>query len=468
MKSVFGSFGDMPPIIAQPSAVESVGTAPVSPPKVGGVIQGSAPIGAKLSENGNFVDQGGNQYSKGPASTNPATLTANVTPPSTTPTGTTAPAAISSSSAAKDLASKTGTVAELNNNAQAQSTSATTPETPAIDTSKTQTPATQNPVDDAISKILGELDKNLSSIQDNASTQGSDINKQIADNSAAETAAATDAYNKLSAISSGTYPLSPTEQQLLDSTKASYMQALQAQQTANSGALGQMQSILASLGMDKSAPMEATGFVYNVISMGTTKLADIATKMSAAVSKVQMAIQQNDFKNVQTAWTDMAKTFTDRTNALTKLQTDVTNAAKAVQTAATNYAKTAITAVVNSDKLDITQKKNAADELYHNGLLSVRQYAAVTARIKAGNVGVGTTKGTPAQVQYIDQQIQKTMGPDHYVNPNAYQGYFDWWMAHGYTATSFFSNFPIKLVNPANTWLVPYLKGKLPTGSTIG
>ncbi|OYV27521.1 MAG: hypothetical protein B7W98_01610, partial [Parcubacteria group bacterium 20-58-5] len=83
-------------------------------------------------------------------------------------------------------------------------------------------------------------DTNLATTQKSAGTQTSQIDQQIADNSAAETQAANDAYNKLNAISSGTYPLSPAEQQLLDSTKASFAQALQAHQTANAGALGQM------------------------------------------------------------------------------------------------------------------------------------------------------------------------------------------------------------------------------------
>ncbi len=348
----------------------------------GGVIQGSAPAGSQLSANGNWVDSSGRQFSMAPGTGQSAVLTANIAPPSTTTSA--APAAVSSNSAKSDLATKTATASELAANASAQTAAKSASGTTAPVTTSTTGNNNNNSTPDAtIASILSSLDSNLATIQSNANTQSNAIDKAIVDTQAQADAAAHAAYAKLDSINNGTYPLSPTEQSLLDATKASYAGALQGQAFANAGALGQMQETLASLGIEKTAPLEAVGLIQNVISTGALKLADISSKMATAVGNLQVKLQQQDFNNIQSAWKDMAAQFTARTNALQKLQTDVSTAAKDAQTAATNYTKEAVTAIVDSQKATETQKKDAATAAYQNGTLSARQYADVTARIKA-------------------------------------------------------------------------------------
>ncbi len=444
----------------QPPTPETA--APGYKPQIGSVYQSPAPAGSKLSANGNFYDANGNAYSQPPV-TQTGSLTANITTPNSATS--TPSAAISSTTAKDDLSGITSTLSELDQNATDHATAlgsnAQPTDTPSGDTS--------NSPDDAINSILSSLDQNLADTQANTDQNSSDVEKAIADTQAQADASAHDAFTTLSSIQNGTYPLSPVEQQLLDATTASFQQALGAQEFANQGALGKMTEILASLGIDKSAPEEAAGLIFNTISEGASKIAAISTKMSTAVGNLRIKMQTQDYNEVSKAYASLAKSFTDRTNALQKLQTDVATAGKNAQTQATNYAKEAITGITNSDKVDLTSKNNAATQLYHAGLLSAKEYSNITARIKANNTGVGSTKGTVAQVSSIDQQLQSTRGADGYIDPNVYKGYFDWWLSQGYTAASFLSNFPPKtMVNPANTWIYPYLKAKAPTGTTFG
>ena len=456
-----------------------------TPSNSSGVVQGNAPAGSMLSANGNYVDSAGNQYAKPPASS-AATLTADTTTPSDTTTS--APATISSTTAKDNLGTIKTNLSTLDQNAADQKAAIAAVGkafTPPVDTSKS-TDTTGTTSDAAINKILASLDSNLSGTQTTANANQSTLDKQIADTQAQEMQAANDVATQLASIQNGTYPLSPAEQEQIDAVMASYQAVLQGQARANAGALGQVKQLMATLGIQSSAPMESIGLIQATISTGVQKIADITGKMNAAVGKLRAALQTQNFNQIQGAWKDMSKTFSDRLSSISKLQTAVATQAKDAQTAALNYAKTSITSIVNSDKVDMTQKKNAVDAAYKAGMLSAREYADATARMRLNSKGTGITKGTPQEINFITQQIHKSMGEavqgnstdpnhpqypatgDHYVNPNIYQGYFDWWMSKGYTANSFFSNFPIKLVNPANTWLVPYLKGKLPAGSTIG
>lgn len=365
-----------------------------------------APVGSKLNANGHFVGQDGNTYSQ-VTPTPSATLTANVqTPTSKTYT---APASITSDTAKADMATKANTVSELHQNVSAQNEVAGQPQ-----------PQTQT--DEDISSILSGLDKNLALSQANETKALAGVNSDLATTQAQADAAAHAGYSKLQAISSGTYPLSSAEKGMVEATKQSYQQVLQAQATANSGALGQVTELMATLGLSHSAPIQSMSLVQNVISRGTARLAEITTKMTNAVNTLEMKLQQHDFNNVQTAYKDVSKAFQDRITTLEKMQSSISKAATSARTDMINYARTAVDAIVSSNKATEQQKKDATTAAYEAGLLTEKHYANVTARINATATKGAKPLTTTEQTSQTLQKFSSIFSPGFIMPAGQFKG----------------------------------------------
>ena len=362
-----------------------------------------APAGSKLNANGHFIDQTGNAYLHA-TPTPAASLTANIKTPSASLYK--APASITSNIAKTDLNTKLNTINELHQNVAAQRTAVT------------PVAQQQEQTSGSIDNILSELDKNLSLSQGNESNIGNDLlNTQTQADVAAHAG-----YTKLNAISLGTYPLSPAEQGMIEATKQSYQQVLQAQATANSGALGQVTELMATLGLQHSAPIQAMSLVQSVISRGTAALATISTKMSVAVSNLEMKIQQHDFNNVQTAYNNVAKAFQDRTATLEKMQSNISKASESARTGMLNYARTAIDAIVSSNKATEQQKKDAATAVYEAGMLSAKHYANITARINATKPPKAKMPTQQQKNEAVITQISKAFTPTFTMPSGKYKG----------------------------------------------
>lgn len=353
-------------LLPMPNASNSL-TAPAT--------SGQAPTGSRLNAKGNFVDVSGNQYTRAPVDTTP-TLTANVTSLSQKPQG--APASINSNTAKTDFTTKTNTLNELHQNANEQATTATNQPTPDTTQASSST--------DEITKLLSELDNNLSTTRANESSQLGDTSKSLEETQAAADTAAHEGFNKLQSISAGTYPLSPVEKQLIEATKQSYQRVLQSQAVANSGAVGKITELMASLGIQHSAPLESMSFIQATISRGTSRLADITSKMTNAVNNLQMKMRQNDFTNMQSAYRDVAKSFKERTDTISKMQSSLSKAANNTQTQMINNARLSVDAIVSSNKATALQKRDAARTAYESGMLSEKKYSNITARINATKV----------------------------------------------------------------------------------
>lgn len=365
--------------------------------------------------------------------TTSATKTANTSSPSGGPS--TSPAVITSDAATQHLANVGTQLSTLHANAAAQNATVngTAPTTPTSNASANNSPTpsgnapassanatpdtTSAPTDaygSAIYSLLNQLQTGEDTINNNADASATTtdasgnavpISTAIDENTAAEQQAQAQAAQSLLNITQGTYPLSSAEQQLMTSTVGSYTQLIQGQQTANNAFSGQIGEVMASLGIDTSAPSEATGMAYQAISTGNDKIATLNTKMAAAVSKLQQGFETEDYKAIQDQWNMLSKSFDDRTSALEKMQTDMETARQNQLTDIRNTVSTAITALTsvntsdaNQQKIAATAAQNLATNAYHQGMLNVSQYRASIAAATAANK-TATAAQTKQQAQ---------------------------------------------------------------------
>ena len=189
----------------------------------------------------------------------------------------------------------------------------------------------------------------------------------------------------LAQIQSGVYPLSPAEQQKLDSTTALFSQAITAQLQANANYSGGVATAMESSGLSRYAPDMAMGNIQAAIATGNQKITALDAQMTSAVSDLQIAWQKQDYDQVQQLWTDMSKQFDDRTTALDTMQKNVAAQIQSQKTDMQDFTNKAISALTSAATLANTNMNDAASRAitaandantaaYHQGTLDEKTY----------------------------------------------------------------------------------------------
>lgn len=391
------------------------------------------------------------------------TLTASIVSPKTDQATSPPPAVITSDNAKADLANKQTQVSQLNqdvqshqqvqqnNAAQQQATQQQAQANQKSDV-QTQTPS----LDDHINSLLNDLSENTTQIQNSAQKSESGILDAQSQNLIDQNTQYQQTAQKLQQIASGTYPLSPSEQNLLSATAQSYQQVIQAQQTANQAYTGQMAEAMASLGISTSAPTQAIGNIQATINSGNSKIAEINGQMAQALSTLQQGFEKQDFDMIQTSWQDAAKQFEDRNSTLQNMLSSVQAQAKAQVDEQQQYASTAITAITNSANFDYKQKQDAVTNALAQATLDERTkddiqknwIAEFTAGMVGGGSG-GSNSGVPSA----------TLGADGKVDPatqsNVYNAYVQ---TYGQATADLLKGLTDYSVNP-NDWKAGATKG---------
>ena len=398
----------------------------------------AAPAGAQQSANGLWYSNG-QAYQLPPTQAQNftqgnGTLTANISTPANANTTVSPPTVVTSQAATADLANKQTQATQLNSDVQNQSTIQSQNQQsnglipPAGAGTQTQSSSTQTPsntgvpaLDDQINQLLSDLSTNTTNIQNTASQNESGILSEQDQNIIDQNNAYADTASKLSAIASGTYPLSPAEQQLLTATAQAYQQTIAAQNTANQAYTGQMAEAMASLGISTSAPTQAMGQIQAAISTGQTKIAALDGQMAQSLATLQQGFQKQDFDMVQSAWEDAAKQFEDRQSELQTMLSTIQTQAKNQTDEIQAQTSTAIDALTKSATLSFQEKdaliKNAlaqgqldektADDKTKN--LIAEYTAGMTSGTGSGNTlptVANTANGNPdpvAQAQFLSQ-----------------------------------------------------------------
>lgn len=308
-----------------------------------------------------------------PPTVTPGTLAAKISNPKDTTVP--APAVVTSDAAERDLANKKQQVDTLNQDVVAQQSALAPPPAPP-ETTQTPSQSDQKPtpsLDDQINEALGNLDSGIDSTNEAAAEQTGPLYQEQQQIEAERDQQAAASLKRLNQIASGTYPLSPAEQSLLNATRSTYLSTIEAQKTADSGFQGQLRESMASLGINMSAPTQAAGEMYAAISSGNQKVADLDAQMAKSLSDLQIGFQDSDYTKVSDAWDKTAAYFKERITTLQDMQDAITQAAKDQRTEMTDRVHFAINTMITSDKFTYQQKQDAIDNAFKERQIDEQQ-----------------------------------------------------------------------------------------------
>lgn len=178
-----------------------------------------------------------------------------------------------------------------------------------------------------------------------------------------------DIQTKLSEITNGTFPLTPAQQGLLNSTTAQYNQLIAQQKIANQTYEQGMLVMEARTGEAQGGTTTAMGNYQNAVNTGLAKIGEIENKMTTALANLQSGFQSDDLKMVQAAYDDFNKYADSKQKTITDISTATQTALNDMKTATMTALQDNITNTLNSDKFTYQQKQDAIDNALKNSQL---------------------------------------------------------------------------------------------------
>lgn len=385
--------GNIRHVSSAPTQIMSSGTSKMA-------LNGTHPQGGVPTSTGGATAQIKGPTQQPVTQSQTGTLNANITSPSTTKMSP-APTVITSGAAEADLSAKKAQFDQLQQDTAAHQAAITQPPAQPL-ASKTDT-ATQQPatpsLDDQISQLIGNLGTSTKQIQSDTAATLTPIQQQQQEAQTTLDIASAKAIKQLNQIASGTYPLSGAERSLLDSTTQQFQATIAAQQTANDAYTGQMTELMASLGINTSAPTQAIGMIHAAVSAGTSKIADLNSQMATSIANLQIGFQKQDYSMISDAWDATSKALNDRVQTLQDLQKSVTDAAKQQQQDLKDNTTLALTGIMDSNTISYQQKELALSQAQldettrHNFATELaNDPSSPQAQSKLFNQGVSTLK----------------------------------------------------------------------------
>lgn len=316
------------------------------------------------------------------------TLNATITP--TSKIKVPAPAVVTSSAAEKDLADKKAQTDQFVADTQQHQSLVSAPQqTSSIPQQgmslEDQIFGSLGGLSDANEQIDHNTDQTIAPIQDAREEAQRVFDKQ-----------ATFAIKQLNNIARGTYPLSPAEQSLLTSTEQIYTATIDAQKTANDAYTGQMSELLASLGINTSAPTQALGMIHATITSGNQRVAELNSQMSQSLANLTLGFQRQDYDLVFSAWEEKSKFLEQRITTLADMEKSVADAAKQQKQDIRDFTELTLSYIMKSADFTETQKEHAIQNAISWGnLAEEKRHNLVT----EGTNGPGGGNFTSAQIK---------------------------------------------------------------------
>jgi hypothetical protein len=205
---------------------------------------------------------------------------------------------------------------------------------------------------------------------------------------------------KIQQLSNGTYPLTANEQAQVTALQASFEELITQQQTANANLTGGTTVAMNLYGMGNS--VSGLGEIKGTIDSGLAKVADLNSKMSAAVTALTTSLEDEDLKMAQAAYTTYNDALAERQKNIDDLNTaaadalKTANAAQAQVAAAAKTAAAAVTSQINTvadDALKAGAPQSVIDAINKTG--TVQDALAATGNYLQ-------TSSDPTMQKYID------------------------------------------------------------------
>lgn len=287
-----------------------------------------------------------------------------------------APTVITSDTASKDLANKQNQINQLNQDteqhklAMQQVQPQSAPDNQgSSDKQNTQQTSKQSAgaLDDQIQSIISGLGvKNVgaqqNAINSNAQKQTSAITDAQSDLDDQFYEMSNNVQRQLSAIRSGTYPLSPAEQTILTATQSSYQAMIEAAQQSSKSIAASIAGRLMSEGASFSSPTSAAWQIQATIDSGTKNVAYLNSQAALALAQVEQGFNKQNYDQVQTAWEDASAVFKQRGDKLTAMLASVNSAAKDQIAQLKDNTTLALTGLMDSHQITYQEKQLAQQD----------------------------------------------------------------------------------------------------------
>lgn len=210
-----------------------------------------------------------------------------------------------------------------------------------------------------------------------------------------------DFQNKVGQIQNGTFPLTPTQQALLDSTKAMYDQLRFQQQKANSAYEGGINTAEIASGRSEHFREIAAGDIKAAMDQGVQKITEIDQKATTALANLQSGFQSDDLKAVTDSWNEFQQYASQKNDTLVKLQEDSQKALQDQRDYDFKAAQANIENQLNQDKFDAQKAMDTVDMALKNAQITKEKADTYKTQIETKQLqdqvnGTGTGLNVPA------------------------------------------------------------------------
>lgn len=260
-----------------------------------------------------------------------------------------------------------------------------------LQTTKTTLPSGQQGFVDANGNFYNQSGTPIDSASASAGTDLIDYQKNVAQVNAQSDANYQDMQKNVSSIMSGTFPLNSWQQSLVNSIQQQLQQNIAAQKIANANYEGGVQVSLARSGMSQYSPQIAQGELMAAVSAGVAKIADLESKASQELAKVEEGFAKDDYDMVMKSY-DATQTYLKQKGDELKNLYDETVAAndkvEAANKAATDRKYNEVTKPINDIALEAA-KNDASPEVQK----AIQNAGSVQAAIAAAGDSLQTATG---------------------------------------------------------------------------
>lgn len=450
-----------PPISSSPFANPSTNIGPPVPIPAGPAFKSQAPITfANPTLNTPFTPTSSGTI------TAPAVVTSepaekNINNVTTAVNGATADTAAANANkvqtaALANAAANTTTQPVNSTSSSDSSTPTTTPTTTGTDTSDDL----GNQINEILNGLSTDESTTATATPDEQSTIDQDNSAIAGDNQQLDpTVPGSVAYN-LNSMANGTFPLTPGEQTQINDAGTTYTGALSAAQEYAQNVQGGATAAGAASGLQEYSPAMAMANIHAAITQGAAKVGAVNSRINSAMTKIQTALQNQDYKTANDLYNNISKDITNRSNEIDKINTSINDQTKQMQTASLAVAKEQISALTSEatqsqdayykaqnlilaqTRLSDTERKDAMDELNSANGTRTQAERAATALSQFASAfvpGAKMSDGTP------------TVDENGYITPSAFKAAIADAPAEGITRADFIKQFGSMLYSDPKT-----------------
>jgi hypothetical protein len=227
--------------------------------------------------------------------------------------------------------------------------------------------------------------------------QNDQIQKGIKDAEQQKADAYQNYIDQVNQIRNGSFPLSSTEQALVQATQASIDRAVKSQKVINDNYAKGTEMVAGNMGLSRYSPLLAMGMITNALNVGNQKIADIESKGLEEMAKLQEGFETKDYKLIQDSYDALTAHLKDKTTTLQNMQKEVDAQTKAILDQENK---------LRDDELAFLKYQVQQDQ-FQQTADATAEYRKTTTDISRGNLKVSQSNLAETQKKNTVERINK-------------------------------------------------------------